>query len=362
MKVGIFTSSRAVSLFKVSRDIANVLSSLGFNAEIHTSGYDLTKVLSLDAGIVMMPVDITLCSTYFFLCYRLKSIGKPGIYYGTIEGEVSTPESLEWVRREINFIANSKYTAEKLRNARYKVLDIIYHGTDTKFYKDASELGIHARRKIGYSSDKFLVGYIASGHRRKGHDYASKVIDIVAKKDPSIKFIVVSDSRAREYYRGTTNVLFLERFGSLTEYAIKLLYGMIDLYSQFSLCEGFGMPVLEALACGRPVIHADYNPLSEITSKETSFRVPVKSKKIYKEVAGINYELHIYSPEDYAEILIQAKDEVMKRKNEFEILAINRAKEFDLSNTYTRFKYWLETLKPEGYTFSKSLFISDSHK
>jgi glycosyltransferase involved in cell wall biosynthesis len=137
---------------------------------------------------------------------------------------------------------------------------------------------------------------------------------------------------------------------------------MIDLYSQFSLCEGFGMPVLEALACGRPVIHANYDPLSEITSKETSFRVPVRERRYYKELAGILYELNIYSPEEYADIILQAKDEIKKRKDEFETLCKSRAKEFDCSNTYPKFKYWLENLKPEGNLVSKSLFISYSQK
>jgi glycosyltransferase involved in cell wall biosynthesis len=362
VKVGVFTSSRAVSLFKVSKDIADVLTQIGYQAEVIQSNYDINLLSEIDAGIVMMPVDVNLCAGYLFLCYRLQSLGKPAIYYGTIEGDVLNPVALEWVRREVKFIANSKYTAEKLRKVRYNVIDIIYHGIHTSFYDDAPKLGVDARVKAGYGSNRFLVGYIASGHRRKGHDYAVKVMRIVGMKDPSIKFMVISDNRAKEYYKDVKNVVFLNKFGELTEHSIKTFYGMIDLYSQFSLSEGFGMPVLEALACGRPVIHPNYNPLSEITSEETSFRVPVRERRSYKELAGILYDLNIYSPEEYAEILLQAKDEIRKRKDEFEILCKSRAKEFDCSNTYPKFKYWLENLKPEGYLVSKSLFISSSQK
>ncbi len=43
------------------------------------------------------------------------------------------------------------------------------------------------------------------------------------------------------------------------------LYSGAELFIFISLYEGFGLPILEAMACGCPVLISDINPLKEIT-------------------------------------------------------------------------------------------------
>ncbi|TDA41344.1 MAG: hypothetical protein DSO07_05175 [Thermoproteota archaeon] len=346
MRIALFTSKIGVSLKKVAYDIAKVLEQMNDEPILAYEPLDIGTILGAEAGIIVMPVDLATCSQYLYLAYRMSSLGKKTIYYGTIEGYVRNPEAFDWVRREVDFVANSEYTKEKLVAAGYRVIDVVYHGIDTSQYKDAPTLGARARSKLGIGEDTFIVGYIASDHRRKGHDYASRVARIVGKKDPKIKFIVVSRDGAEKFYRDLDNVMFLNRFGSLSEESIKTLYGMFDLYSQFSLIEGFGLPVLEALASGKPVVHGNYKPLSEITSSESSFRVPIRGKKLYEEASGILFELHLYDPEEYADIIIQAKDEITRRKKEYEEAAIIRARKFELYPTYSKIRNILDIVNP----------------
>jgi len=337
MKIGIFTSSRATSLQKVSNDIARTFNTLGVDTVIfkHTNVYE--ELFDLTGGIVVMPVDRSLCMNYMFLCYRLKSLAKPAVFYGTVEGDIKTDMKHDWVRREVDFVANSKYVSEKLQKAGYRVLKIIPHGVDTKFYNDASKYRKTIREKLRIGEDVFLIGYIASSHKRKGHNLASQVMKIIEKKDPSIKFLVISHPESASYYIGLRNIIFMQSFGKLSENTIKALYGAMDLYSHFSLSEGFGLPVLEALASGKLVAHPDYDPLSEITTPETSFRVPVKRIDYYTDFTSINFELHIYDPEEYAETLIQAKDFILKSpRGELEALAKKRAKLFNMYTLYPR--------------------------
>ena len=52
-------------------------------------------------------------------------------------------------------------------------------------------------------------------------------------------------------------------FGVTTEELAQIL-NFFDLYVQYSICEGFGMPQVEAAACGVPVITVDYSAMESV--------------------------------------------------------------------------------------------------
>ena len=143
------------------------------------------------------------------------------------------------------------------------------------------------------------------------------------------------------YYSDLENCIVSDEFGKLSEDKILGLYHACDLYAHAALSEGFGLPVLEALACGKPVVHADYKPLSEITTKKISYRCKVVGISDWggdtTEHTGITYELHFYDPNEFGDLILQAKDELMKERNEKTRLCLNRARQFDLHKTYKKF-------------------------
>ena len=52
--------------------------------------------------------------------------------------------------------------------------------------------------------------------------------------------------------------------GPLTDIDLPALYSGADLFVFPSLCEGFGLPPLEAMACGTPVVCSDATSLPEV--------------------------------------------------------------------------------------------------
>jgi glycosyltransferase involved in cell wall biosynthesis len=54
------------------------------------------------------------------------------------------------------------------------------------------------------------------------------------------------------------------------------IYNMFDVYVQYANCEGFGIPMVEAAACGVPVMATDYSAMTDVVRKVNGFPIPVK--------------------------------------------------------------------------------------
>jgi glycosyltransferase involved in cell wall biosynthesis len=331
---------RATSLRRVAEDVGRVLEELGFRVLEPLLYPDAVRFEQLrpSATYIVMAFDTIWGVPFFYLGYRAKADGVRYAWYATVEGRVVRVPGTEWVFRELEFVANSKYTARKLAEAGARVRAVVYHGVDAQEAFERGALGPAVRRSLGFSERDFVVGYVAGAYARKGHDLLAEVIKEVAKRDPSVKFAVVTQPQAADAYAGCPNTLALTSFGQKPREWMWGFYHAIDLYAHAALAEGFGMPILESLACGRPVVHADYEPLSEITTPETSFRVPVIDIRYaddpYHLKTGIEYEHHLYDPAEFAEVLLQAKDEVLRRRGELERACLERAREFDARKVY----------------------------
>ncbi|MEM2410757.1 MAG: glycosyltransferase, partial [Thermofilaceae archaeon] len=148
---------------------------------------------------------------------------------------------------------------------------------------------------------------------------------------------VVTQPSAVSFYSGLDNCVVLDRFGGVEREWVYGFYHALDVYAHPALGEGFGLPVLEALAAGKPVVHADYDPLSEITTKECSFRVRVTEVGTYSEGSGIRYELRFFDHGEFADAIIAAVDEVRRRGDELRAQCLERAKAFHARKKYNMF-------------------------
>jgi UDP-glucose:(heptosyl)LPS alpha-1,3-glucosyltransferase len=109
------------------------------------------------------------------------------------------------------------------------------------------------RKQWGIPSNAPVVLFVGSGFRRKGLDRLFK-----AWSSPRLKgayLLVVGDDAQRRRYRvraeteANGRVVFAGRRGDVEAY-----YGAADLVALPAVQEAFGNVVLEALACGLPVI------------------------------------------------------------------------------------------------------------
>lgn len=55
------------------------------------------------------------------------------------------------------------------------------------------------------------------------------------------------------------------------------VYNTFDLYAQYAICEGFGMPQVEAAACGVPVAATDYSAMSDVVRHTNGYPIDVRT-------------------------------------------------------------------------------------
>tara|TARA_A100001201_G_scaffold142700_1_gene141642 strand:- start:5739 stop:7391 length:1653 start_codon:yes stop_codon:yes gene_type:complete len=103
----------------------------------------------------------------------------------------------------------------------------------------------------------------------------------------------------------------------LSEEALANIMGLFDVYVQYAICEGFGMPQVEAASCGVPVMSVDYSAMSDVVRKLKGY--PIKVKKLFREMETDAYRANPDN-DDLCENLISffSKPESVRLRKGFE--------------------------------------------
>lgn len=60
------------------------------------------------------------------------------------------------------------------------------------------------------------------------------------------------------------------------------VYNLFDIFIQYAICEGFGMPQIEAAACGVPIASVNYSAMTEISHNLNGYKIPVN--RVFREM------------------------------------------------------------------------------
>lgn len=138
---------------------------------------------------------------------------------------------------------------------------VVLHGVDSDVYRPAPLAG----------RERFAL-CIASGERRKNHEV---LLQAFAKLGIRLVLVGLSGSAARSRQVGKHGKdVELEIVPSLPEPELVGLLRRAAVLLSPSLGEGFGMPVLEAMACGTPVIASRIGVLEEVAGGAALYADP----------------------------------------------------------------------------------------
>jgi len=178
--------------------------------------------------------------------------GVPAAAYVTTEGNIS-PKAKYWLREYDYVFAQSKWVKQKLEEID---VDSIYMpvGIDTDHFRIIP-------------MDKFI-------------DVLS--IGIWESSWDDRKFMEKVCEATHPYN------CYVHRRSTLDYSKLPLLYNMAKIYVCLSGCEGFNIPVVEANACGLPVVYND-----ACATSENAYGIPVKPVRVYEKLdRGLSYLIH----------------------------------------------------------------------
>lgn len=143
-------------------------------------------------------------------------------------------------------------------------LRVIYNGVDLARFKPRPEIRSRERAALGIAEDAPLYLFVGSGFERKGVD---RTLESFARlPGDAARLVVVGADHALEAMRALAARLGLAPrvhfTGGLAD--VTPMYAAADCLVLPTLYEPFGNVVLEALACGLPVVTSTRNGAAEV--------------------------------------------------------------------------------------------------
>lgn len=220
-----------------------------------------------------------------------------------------------------------------------KKIEVIYNGINENHFRINTDQAERMKVRLTYGlPDKFIL-FLGNPSFRKNPTgvieayamYSSKVSNPLPLVTPGLtqKYVMHALRQLNANYDPT---LYLTP-GYIKEEDLPMVYGLSEVFLFPSLSEGFGMPVVEAMACGTPVVTSKISSMPEIAGDAASLIDP-------------------FSPPTIAEALIEILSNEEKRLNMIEDGILN-SKRFNWKNSaekvlsiYERILFPSQKLKP----------------
>jgi glycosyltransferase involved in cell wall biosynthesis len=199
------------------------------------------------------------------------------------------------IRKAAGFIAVSKSAKQDLirfYGVNEERIKVVYEGVNECYHPMEDKSAVKKElRKFGVDGDYIL--YVGRFHARKNLVRLLEAYDLFRKETKlDLKLVLVG----RDMYHGSmifekARQLKIEDHiicpGHVEDEVLPLFYNGARLFVYPSLFEGFGLPPLEAAACGTPVLTSNCTSLSEIMGDSAILVDPLSVQEIAENMVRL---------------------------------------------------------------------------
>ena len=183
------------------------------------------------------------------------------------------------IRKADKVISVSKATADWLIKKRKvnpnKVMIIPYGVNLEKFNPKVKTI---TRTDIGVNKEDMVIGQVSRLTEQKGHTYLIDAATRVVTEIPNAKFVLVGDGPLRSRLEDKVRARGLQDHFVFLGFRqdVPEILPLFDVFTLPSLYEGLPNVVLEAMACGLPVVATPVDGTKEaVVDERTGYLVPV---------------------------------------------------------------------------------------
>lgn len=159
-------------------------------------------------------------------------------------------------------------------------------GVDLDYIERMEKTTPSFNKEIKFSSENIFL-FVGRLETNKGVDYLLKAFNTISD-DFDVELLIVGEGTQRkrlESYNKNRKVKFL---GLVSDEVLFQLYNKVDLFVFPTLYEGLPIVILEAMACGLPVISTDTGGVPAAVNEKNGFLIPPKDVDALKS-AMINF-------------------------------------------------------------------------
>jgi glycosyltransferase involved in cell wall biosynthesis len=220
------------------------------------------------------------------------------------------------VKRATHIITGSEFSRLeiiKILGVPSEKVTTIYHGVDEKYklYKEADCLEVLYKYKLKYKSYCLSVATIEPRKNFSRLLAAFQILPFELRK--AFPLVIVGDKGwLSEDIHQAIAVLVRAgeaiKLGYVAEQDLLKLYACATLVAYPSLYEGFGLPVLEAMACGTAVLSSNTTSIPEVAGQACLLVDPLSIEEIHRGLFTLITDT--------------------KKRNQLEVAGLARAKQF----------------------------------
>lgn len=178
------------------------------------------------------------------------------------------------VRRADHILADSSATRNDLvevYNIPPEKITVLLSGVDSRFHRADSETISRVRNRYHLGDTDFILA-VGTVQPRKNYARLTQALALLRQRNHDIQLVIAGgpgwlEDPIYEAIRSASMEPFVRFIGFADDADLPALYSAACCFAFPSLYEGFGLPVLESMACGTPVVTSNVSSLPEVAGE-----------------------------------------------------------------------------------------------